>query len=175
MSASAPTRDDKALNSLLLAALFIAGVVLVREGPHFDNVIDGWPFFTGAFFVGTLLGFLCWTFSFGGTPAFKFSGAYRQPWLAALVMGLATTSSVSYINRTFAAPAERTVAAEIDNIDEGRGDRWHVTVKQPDGRLQRYLISKQVADTLKSEKIVRIGVARGALGFEFMAKFEPAR
>jgi hypothetical protein len=175
MSVATPAPDHKALNSLLLAALFIAGVVLVREGPHFDNVIDGWPFFTGAFFIGTLLGFLCWTFSFGGAPVLKFSGAYRQPWLAALVMGIATTSSVSYINRTFAAPAERTVTAEIDYIDEGRGDRWHVFVKTPDGHRQRYLISKQVAEALKSEKIVRIGVARGALGFEFMAKFEPAR
>jgi hypothetical protein len=27
---------------------------------------------------------------------------------------------------------------------------------------------------LKTAKIARIGVARGALGFEFMARFEPA-
>ena len=171
--APAQSRDDKALNGLLLAALFISGVVLVREGPHFDNVIDGWPFFTGAFFTGTLLGFLCWSYTFGGTPVLKFSGSYRQPWLAALVMGLMTTASVSYINRTFAAPADRAITAEIDFVDEGRGDRWHVSVKTPEGRYQRYLISKQVAEALKNEKIVRISIARGALGFDLMAKFEP--
>jgi hypothetical protein len=166
-------RDEKALNGLLLAALFVAGVVLVREGPHFDNVIDGWPFFTGAFFVGTLGGFLCWTYSFGVTPSLKFSGSYRHPWLAALVMGLATTASVSYINRTFAAPADRTITAEIDTVTDGRADRWYVSVKMPDGRYQRFLITKAVADTLKNEKMVTISVARGALGFDLMAKFEP--
>ena len=39
--AAAPSSDEKVLNGLLLAVLFIAGVVLVREGPHFDNVLDG--------------------------------------------------------------------------------------------------------------------------------------
>ncbi len=174
MSEPAQPRDEKALNGLLLAALFVSGLVLMREGPHFDNVIDGWPFFTGAFFTGTLLGYLCWTYTFGVAPSLKFSGSYRQPWLAALVMGLITTASVSYINRTFAAPADRTITAEIDSVDEGKGDRWHLTVKSPDGRYQRYLISKQVADALKNEKMTRISVARGALGFDLMAKFEPA-
>jgi hypothetical protein len=168
-----PSRDDKALNGLLLAALFIAGVVLVREGPHFDNVIDGWPFFTGAFFAGTLMGFLAWSFTFGVPPSLKFTGSYRLPWLAALVMGLVTTVSVSYINRTFAAPPDRTVNAEIESVDEGKGDRWHVTVKTPDAHYQRYLISKPVADALKTEKTVRMSIARGALGFDLIAKFEP--
>lgn len=174
MSEPAQPRDEKALNGLLLAALFVSGLVLMREGPHFDNVIDGWPFFTGAFFVGTLIGYLCWTYTFGVAPSLKFSGSYRQPWLAALVMGLITTASVSYINRTFAAPADRTITAEIDSVDEGKGDRWHLTVKMPDGRFQRYLISKPVAEALKNQKMTRISVARGALGFDLMAKFEPA-
>jgi hypothetical protein len=174
MSEPALQREDKALNSLLLAALFISGVLMVREGPHFDNVIDGWPFFTGAFFLGTLLGFGCWSFTFGVAPSLKFSGSYRQPWLAALVMGLITTVSVSYINRTFAAPPDRSIATNIESLDEGKADRWHVTVKMSDGRFQRYLISKEAADALKSEKQLRISIARGALGFDLMTKFEPA-
>ena len=173
MTEVTPSRDDKALNGLLLAALFIAGVVLVREGPHFDNVIDGWPFFTGAFFIGTLMGFLAWSFTFGVPPTLKFTGSYRMPWLAALVMGLVTTVSLSYINRTFAAPPDRTVDAEIDSVDEGKGDRWHVTVKRPDAPSQRYLVSKPVADALKNQKLVRMSIARGALGFDLIAKFEP--
>jgi hypothetical protein len=175
MSVALPSRDEKALNGLLLAALFIAGILMVREGPHFDNVIDGWPFFTGAFFIGTLLGFICWSFTFGVAPSLKFTGSYRQPWLAALVMGLVTTVSVSYINRTFAAPPDRTIAAEIDIVDEGKGDRWHLSVKTPDGRYQRYLISKPVAESLKNERMVRIGIAHGALGFDLAAKFEPQK
>jgi hypothetical protein len=174
MSESAPSRDDKSLNGLLLAALFVAGVLMVREGAHFDNVLDGWPFFTGAFFLGTLLGFACWSFTFGVAPSLKFTGTYRQPWLAALVMGLLTTVSLSYINRTFAAPVDRTVTGEIDIVDEGKGDRWHLSVKMPDGHYQRYLISKPVAETLKNEKAVRLGIARGALGFDLVTKFEPA-
>ena len=174
MNTPAPPRDEKALNGLLLAALFISGIVLVREGPHFDNVIDGWPFFTGAFFAGTLIGFLCWSYTFGGAPALKFSGSYRQPWLAALILGLVSTSTVSYINRTFATPTDRAITGDLDSLDEGKGDRWHVTVKTPDGRYQRYYISKATADTLKNAKQVRMSIARGALGFEFMAKFEPA-
>ena len=175
MSEAAPSRDDKAVNGLLLAGVFIAGVLMVREGPHFDNVLDGWPFFTGAFFTGTLLGFLSWSYSFGGGPSLKFSGAYRQPWLAALLMGLLTTVSVSYINRTFAAPPDRTLTAEIDIVDEGKGDRWHLSVKTADGRYQRYLISKPVAEQLKNERMVRMSIARGALGFDLIAKFEPVR
>ena len=175
MSVALPSRDEKALNGLLLAALFISGILMVREGPHFDNVIDGWPFFTGAFFIGTLLGFAGWSFTFGVAPSLKFTGGYRQPWLAALIMGLVTTVSVSYINRTFAAPPDRTITAEIDIVDEGKGDRWHLSVKTPDGRYQRYLISKPVAESLKSERMVRMGIARGALGFDLVTKFEPQK
>jgi hypothetical protein len=175
MNAPAQPREEKVLNGLLLATMFISGIMLVREGPHYDNVIDGWPFFTSAFFAGTLIGFLCWTYTFGVTPALKISGPHRQPWLAAIVMGLVTTTAVSYINRTFAAPADRTITAAIESVDEGKASRWYVTVKMVDGGFERYLISPQVADELKNEKMVRIGVARGALGFDFMAKFDPAR
>ena len=173
MNPPAQPRDEKALNGLLLAALFVSGLVLMREGPHFDNVIDGWPFFTSAFFAGTLIGFLCWTSTFGVTPSLKFSGSNRLPWMAALVLGLVATATASYVNRTLAAPADRAITADIDSIDEGKGNRWHVTTKTPDGRYQRYLISKDVADALKNAKKVRMSIARGALGFDFMAKFEP--
>jgi hypothetical protein len=169
------SREERTLNALLLGGLFIAGVVLVREGPHFDNVIDGWPFFTGAFFTGTLLGFLSWSYTFGIKPTLRFSGSYRQPWLAALLMGLITTSSVSYINRTFAAAPYRSTTAEIEIVDDGKADRWHLTVKAPDGRYQRYLISKAVADELKSARMVRLGIARGALGFDLITQFEPQK
>ncbi|MDB5809870.1 MAG: hypothetical protein JWN94_1992 [Betaproteobacteria bacterium] len=175
MSETAPKSDEKSINGLLLAALFIGGILLVREGPHFDNVLDGWPFFTGSFFAGTLLGFVCWSYSFGVSPTLKFSGAYRQPWLAALVMGLLTTVSVSYINRTFAAAPNRAITAEIDIVDEGKGDRWHVSVKMPDGHYQRYLITKPVADALKDARLVRMSIARGALGFDLITQFEPAK
>ena len=174
MSTPAAPRDEKVLNGLLLAVLFVAGFILMREGAHFDNVIDGWPFFTSAFFAGTLIGFLCWTYTFGVTPSLKFAGSNRLPWMAALAVGLIATSTASYVNRSFAAPTDRTIAGEVDSVDEGKGNRWHVTVKTPDGRYQRYLISKEVADTLKNAQAVRLGVAHGALGFDFIARFEPA-
>ena len=174
MNAPVQPRDEKALNGLLLAALFVSGLVLMREGPHFYNVIDGWPFFTSAFFAGALIGYLCWTYTFGVTPSLKFSGSYRLPWLAALVLGLVFTSMVSYINRSFAAPTDQSITGDIDSLDEGKGERWHVTVKTPDGRYQRYYISKATAETLKDARQVRMGIARGALGFEFVTKFEPA-
>ena len=173
MSTPALTRDEKVLNGLLLAALLVAGFALMREGPHFDNVIDGWPFFTSAFFAGTLIGFLCWTYTFGVTPSLKFAGSNRLPWMAALAVGLIATSTASYVNRSFAAPTDRTIAGEVDSVGEGKGNRWHVTVKTPDGRYQRYLISKEVADALKNTQAVRLGIARGALGFDFIARFEP--
>jgi len=103
------------------------------------------------------------------------TGTEIDNWLAALVMGLVTTVSVSYINRTFAAPAYRTITAPIEFVEEGKADRWYVAVTTPDGRYQRHLITKQVAEALKNEKMVRISVARGALGFDLMTKFEPQR
>ena len=175
MNDPARRHEARVLTSLLLVALIIAGVLLVREGPHFDNVIGGERFFVIAFFAGALAGFLLWTHFSVGTPAFSFSGTNRNPWLAALILGLMTASAVSYVNRTFASPAERAITAEIDSVAEGRGDRWHVTVKMPDGTYQRYLTSKEVAATLKNEKAARLDIARGALGYDFIAGFAPAR
>jgi len=175
MDAPAHPQNDKALNAALLAALFIAGVSLLREGPHLDNVIDSWPFFTSAFFSGMLIGFVGWTLAFGVTPQLKFSGSYRHPWLAALILGVAFASAASYLNRTFASPTERTITAEIDSVEEGKGNRWHLTVKTPDGRYQRYLITNDVATLLKNEKMVRLSVAHGALGFDYIARFGPLR
>ncbi len=175
MSESDRTHADKVRTSLLLAALIVAGVVMVREGPHFDNVIDGWRFFIVAFFAGTLTGFLGWTRVSGDTPTLRFSGSHRNPWLAALILGLACAAAASYLNRTFAAPTERSLAGEIDSIAEGKGDRWHVTVKHPDGHYQRYLVPQSVALALKDEKQVRLGIARGGLGFDYIARFEPLK
>jgi hypothetical protein len=169
----APT--EKALFGLLVVVLLIAGVALMREGPHFDNVIEGWPFFIVAFLAGTLTGYLGWTRAFGFTPMFKFSGANRHPWLAALALGLVFSAAASYLNRTYASPTGRSLTGEVDSVAEGKGDRWHVTVKMPDGRYQRYLISKDVATALKNAHEVRLSVARGLLGFEFIAGFEPSR
>ncbi len=175
MNEPARIHEEKVLTSLLLAALVTAGVAIVREGPQFDNVIGGWSFFTIAFFTGALAGFLGWTRVSGATPTLRFSGARRHPWLAALVLGLAFTAAASYLNRTFAPPADRAITAEIDSVAEGKGDRWHVTVKTPDGRYQRYLISKDAAAALKNEKMVRLSIARGALGYDYISGFEPLR
>ena len=90
-------------------------------------------------------------------------------------MGLLTTVSVSYINRSFAGPVERSLTANIEDVEEGKGERWHLVVKKTDGGYQRYLIPKPVADQLKNEKIVRLGISRGALGFDLITKFEPQK
>jgi hypothetical protein len=172
---NAPTQSptEKILIGAFTVALLTAGVVLVQEGPHFDNVIDGWRFFTIAFFSGALIGFIGWIQVFGVTPTLSFSGSHRHPWLAALVLAIAASAAASYLNRTFATPTDRSLTAEIDSVAEGKGDRWHVTVKSPDGLYQRYLISKDVAAALKNEKAVRLRIARGALGFDYIAGFEP--
>ena len=175
MNAPSKTHEERVLTSLLLVALITAGVALAREGPNFDNVIDGWNLFTLAFFSGALAGFLVWTRVSGVTPTFKLAGSHRHPWLAALVLGLACSAAASYLNRTFASPAGRSITAEIDAITAGKGERWHVTVKMPDGRYQRYVIPQAAATALKNEKMVRLSVARGALGYDYIAKFEPFR
>ncbi|MBI4191380.1 MAG: hypothetical protein HY525_12690 [Betaproteobacteria bacterium] len=173
MTAPDQTQAEKTLFGLLVVALLISGVALMREGPYFDNVFDGWRFFSVTFLAGALAGYLGWTRAFGFTPMFKFSGANRHPWLAALALGLAAAAAASYVNRSFAYPAHRSFTAEIDSIKEGKGDRWHITVKMPDGQYQRYLVSQDVATALKNEQVVRLGVARGALGFDHIAGFEP--
>jgi len=167
-------QTEKTLFAILVVALVICGAALMREGPHFDNVIEGWPFFIVAFLAGALAGYLGWTRAFGFTPLFKFSGANRHPWLAALALGLMFSAAASYLNRTYASPTGRALNGEIDTITEGKGDRWHVTVKMPDGRYQRFLISTDVATALKNAHEVRLRVARGLLGFEFIEGFEPS-
>jgi len=175
MAAPTNTPRDKKLNGLLLGALVLAGVTLVREGPYYDNVIDGWRFFTLAFFAGALAGFIGWTQAFKLTPAFRLAGAYRQPWLAALIAGVITCTAASWLNRSFSTPTDTVLTGEVDVIEEGRGDRWHVGVKLPDGRFERYLIDKDAAGALKDAKTVRIVIVRGLFGFEVLTGFEPAR
>lgn len=175
MNAPDQAQTEKTLFALLVVGLVIAGTALMREGPHFDNVIEGWPFFIGSFLAGALTGYLGWTRAYGFTPLFKFSGANRHPWLAALALGLAFAAAASYLNRTYAMPTDRSITREIDSVAEGKADRWHVTVKIPDGHYQRYLISKDVATALKNATEVRLSVARGLLGFEFVSGFEPKR
>jgi len=173
MNAPAQTDSVPALTGLFTVTLLTAGVALMQEGAHYDNVIDGWRFFTTAFFTGALVGFLGWTQASGIAPAFKFSGSHRYPWLAAVVLALAVSAAASYFNRTFSTPTERSMTGEIRSVEEGKGDRWHVTVTVPNGLPQRYLISKDAATALKNAKEVRLGIARGALGFEFISRFEP--
>jgi hypothetical protein len=43
----------------------------------------------------------------------------------------------------------------------------------PNGQTQRYLVTRDVAAALKNEQSVRLSVARGALGFDYIARFEP--
>ena len=174
MSTPAPRPDEKVITGLLLAVLILAAVALLGEGPHYDNVLDGWRFFTTVFFAGALIGFLGWTQAFRTVPTLSFAGPHRQPWIAAFALGLILAVACSWFNRTFATPAGRSITAEIDSVTEGRGERWRVTVKMPDGTYQHYLISQDTATRLKGEKAVQLGMARGALGFEFVATFEPA-
>jgi hypothetical protein len=175
MNAPAQAPIEKIQTAALTVALLMAGVALIKEGPQFDNVIEGWRFFNIAFFSGALAGFIGWTQAFGVTPTLRFSGAHRHPWLAAVAFALAISAAASYFNRTFTAPTDRAITAEIDSVAAGKGDRWHVTVKTPDGHYQRYLIPQDVAATLKNEKMVRLSIARGALGFDYIAGFEPFR
>lgn len=175
MTAPEQTQTERALFGLLVVALLISGVALMREGAHYDNVLEGWLFFNVTFLGGALTGYLGWTRACGFTPLFNFSGANRHPWLAALALGLASAAAASYVNRSYAPPAYRSFTATIDSVKEGKGDRWHLTVQLSDGQYQRYLVSQDVAAALKNEQAVRLGVARGALGFDYIAQFEPSR
>ena len=90
-----------------------------------------------------------------------------------MVLGLVVSAGASYLNRTYATPSVRSITGAIDSVTEGKGDRWHVMVKMADGRYTRYLISQDAATALKKATEVRMTVARGMLGFEFIAGFEP--
>jgi len=175
VTAPVQSQTEKILTGAFTVALLTAGVALVQEGPHYDNVIDGWRFFIIVFFSGALVGFAGWTQWSGIPPTFRFSGSHRHPWLAAVVLAIAAAAAASYLNRTFATPTERSITGEIYTVEEGKGDRWHVKVNMPNGLQQRFLIPKEAAAALKNEKEVRLGIARGALGFEFFARFEPFR
>lgn len=165
--------EQRVLFSLLLGGLILSAVAMVREGPHYDNVIDGWRFFTMAFFTGTLTGFIGWIKLSGAEPKFSLSGAHRHPWLAALVAGLVFATAASFINRTFATPTGRTIIADVDRVEDGRGDRWHVSVKFTDGTYHRYLVPDQAAAALKTANAVQLKTSRGLLGYEIVAGFEP--
>jgi hypothetical protein len=173
MNAPSENGTVPALTGLFTVALLAAGVALLQEGPHYDNVIDGWRFFSIAFFTGALVGFLGWTQAAGITPTLRFSGSHRYPWLAAVVLAVAASAAASYFNRTFATPTDRSITGEIDLVEAGKGDRWYVTVNVPNRLQQRYLISKDEAAKLKNAKDVRLRIARGALGYDYIAGFEP--
>lgn len=175
MTGPAKQHQERVLFSLLLGGLIVAAVAMVREGPHFDNVIDGWRFFIMAFFSGLMLGFIAWVRLSGTEPKLSLSGADRHPWLAALVVALAAACGGSFVNRSFSTPTGRYVTAEIDKVEDGRGDRWHVTAKLPDGVHHRFLVPKEAATALKDERAVRLAVSRGMLGYDFYSSFEPVR
>jgi hypothetical protein len=175
MNAPAAPPDGKALNGVLLVALFAGGIALVREGPHFDTVLNGWVFFAGTFTAGLLGGYTGWTLTFGLAPKLKFSGVHRQPLLAALAFGLIAAVMASTLNRVYASATDRAIVAPIDTIAEGKAERWYLTVKMPDGSYHRYRITKDVAADLKNERTVRLGIAHGMLGFDYIARFERAQ
>jgi hypothetical protein len=172
MNTSAPEADEKVINTLLLAALILAALVVVREGPYFDNMLQGWRFFTLAFFIGALAGFLGWTQAFHIVPTFNLSAQNRQPWIAALACALAFAGGGSYLNRTFAAPTGRTIPVAVDSVTASR-DQWRVTVKTPGGEYRRYIVSKEAAASVKEQSAARLDISRGVLGFEFVAGVEP--
>jgi hypothetical protein len=172
MSEPAPRADEKVLTSLLLAAVILAAIALMREGPQYDNVLESWRFFNTAFFVGALVGFLGWTQTFRVVPTLSLKPADRQPWIAAFALGLIFTVAGSWLNRTISTPTGRTVVAEIDTLKEIKDDRWQLSVKLADGSYQRYQIQKDAAAALKDEKMVRMEIARGVLGFDLVSRFE---
>jgi membrane protein implicated in regulation of membrane protease activity len=167
--------SERVLTALLLMGVVLTGVALAREGVHFDNTIAGDRLFMIAFFGGAIVGFVGWTRYTGATPALSLSGPNVQLWLATAVVAFVSTASASYVNRTFATPTERSSTAAIDSIREGKGTRWHVVVSVDDGRRERYLITEQTALQLKDAKAVRMRYARGVLGFDYIAEFEPIK
>jgi hypothetical protein len=167
--------SERVIMALLLMFVVFAGVVLMREGGHFDNTTGGDRLFTIALLAGALAGFLGWTRYTGVTPAFSLSGPLRQLWLATVVAALLSTAGASYVNRTFATPTDRSRVAPIDSVLEGKGTRWHVVVQAADGGRERYLITEETAARLKNAPAVRMRYASGALGFDYIAEFEPIR
>ena len=167
--------SERVLTSLLLMFFVLAAIALIREGGHFDNTVGAERLVTIAFFSGGILGFALWTHCTGVTPAFSLSGPSRQLWLATALAALFAMAGASYVNRTFATLTERSRVVAIDSIREGRGNRWHVVVSAADGRLERYLITERAAAQLKDATAVRLRYARGVLGFDYIAQFEPVQ
>jgi hypothetical protein len=172
MSEPAPRPDEKVVTSLLLGTIILAAVALLREGPQYDNVLDGWRFFTTAFFTGGLVGFLGWTQTFRVVPTLSLKPQHRQPWIAAFALALVCTVAGSWLNRTFTQPTERTLVEEIDSLREIKDDRWQLSVKHPDGSYHRYQIPKDTAAILQNQTMVRMEIGRGALGFDLITRFE---
>lgn len=181
MDANTPLTDaqrahaQRIVTSLLLAFAVFAGVLLMREGVHFDNTVEGGRLFTIALSAGAITGFAVWTRHTGITPALSFSGPMIQLWLATLLVALVAAAAACFINRTFATLTDQWKVAPLDSIQEGRGARWHLVVTAPDGGRERHFISEQTAVQLKDAAAVRMRYARGALGFDYIAAFEPAK
>jgi len=173
MSEPAPRADEKVLTSLLLGVIILAAVALMREGPQYDNVLDGWRFFNTAFFTGALLGFLGWTQGFGIVPTLSLKPQYRQPWIAAFALALVFTVAGSWLNRTFTTPGGRSIVGTVDSLREIKDDRWQLWVKNADGSFQRFQITKETAAALQNQTMVKMEVARGIMGFDVITRFEP--
>lgn len=165
--------SERVLTALLLMFFVLAGVALMREGVHFGNTIGGERLFTTALLAGAIVGFVGWTRYTGITPTLSLSGSSRRLWLATALAALLSTAGASYVNRTFATLTERSRVAAIDSIVEGKGTRWYVVVSATDGGRERFLIAERTAAQLKNAKAVRMRYARGALGFDYIAEFEP--
>jgi hypothetical protein len=172
MSEPAPRADEKVLTALLLGVIILAAVALIREGPQYDNVLDSWRFFNTAFFGGALIGFLFWTQTFRIVPTLSLKPAHRQPWIAAFALALVFTVAGSWLNRTFTTPSGRSMVGQIDSLRELKDDRWQLWVKHADGSFQRYQITKDTAAALQNQTMVRMEIARGALGFELITRFD---
>jgi hypothetical protein len=164
---------ETVITSLLLMGFVFAGVLLAREGPHFDNTVHGGRLFIFAFFGGGIVSFLAWMRFKDVTPVLSLSQPMRQLWLATALAALASATLASYVNRKFATLTDHSRVAAIDQVQEGKGTRWHVVVRGGNGLLERYLITEDAAKQLKGAKNVRY--ARGPLGFDYIAEFEPVR
>jgi len=172
MSTRSAKAEDRSINTLLLGALILTGLVMMREGPYIDNMLQGWRFFITAFFTGAIAGFVGWMQTFGIVPSFSFNAESRRLWMAALTCALAFAGIGSYLNRTFAGPTGRTISVEVDSVNQSK-DRSRVTVKMPDGEYRRYVIDKETTVTFKAQAPAQLVIARGALGVEFVAGIQP--
>lgn len=168
-----PVHSARVITSLLLMFVVLAGIFLMREGAYFDNTADGERLFLIAFLGGAIAGFAGWTRLTGITPALSMSVPMRQLWLATVLGALVCTIGASWLNRTFATPTGQSRTMEIVSVTEGRAGRWHVIVRAADDGRERYVIPERIVPQLKEAKRVRMGYARGLLGFDYVGEFEP--